>query len=928
MLKIAANVISGIISHAKNEAPIEACGYLAAKEGVIVQQYKMKNMDASKIHYSLDPEEQFEVLKDMRAKGFELAGVYHSHPTTLARPSKEDIRLAYDSDISYVIVSLANGTETLNSFKIRDNQVEPQKIDIVHKPSGSRSGVQGHAVFYEIPPTLEAEIDDLEAQIHRFKNGKITARELRARRVPFGVYAQRTAGTFMIRLRVTGGCVTPFQFKTIAGLAAKYGSNAVHITTRQALQIHDVALENLTAVIRQLHEVGLSTRGGGGNTVRNIMASWDAGITADEVFDVTPYALSLTSRLIAEPDSWLVPRKFKISFSNSAEDNAGATLNDLGFIAHIKNGRKGFRVYVAGGMGLKPRVGNLLHDFLPAEQTYLATAAVKRLFSKYGNRRNKHAARLRFLWKKLGRDKFVELYHQEFEELQKQPVEPFIVSQIENKPQPDISLEPVEKQSPDFYLWKQRYVKKQKQTGLYSVLVPILLGDLKSEDAVTLADFLNNFGENVVRCTISQNLNIRNIPGEYLGNVYQVVAAITDLSTRPQFMANCIACAGADTCTLGICLSRGAMRAIDRKLKHSKINLDDINNLKLHISGCPDTCGLHMSADIGFQGKGSRKNQIVYPAYNIVAGAVTRDGHSRLARKIDMISARDLPDFVVEFLDLYLLKKDKYASFAAYIDDCGQQDIKNICDRYRDIPDFDQDKHYYFDWGARDVFSIVGMGMGECSAGLFDLIDVDRDIIKKKQNEIKSLTNSDKINAAIYSITLSSARMLLITRGVEARSDHEVFHEFGKHFIEAGLVEARFKKLIAAAQSRDFEQLRKLEHQVRELASAMEALYASMDDSLGFPAEKEAQIKERNLVESVADDGDEVFRDYRKVACPMNFVKVKLDLAAMTTGQLLKVLLDDGEPIENVPRSVADEGHAIVEQQKEGDHWSILIKKG
>jgi sulfite reductase (ferredoxin) len=431
-----------------------------------------------------------------------------------------------------------------------------------------------------------------------------------------------------------------------------------------------------------------------------------------------------------------------------------------------------------------------------------------------------------------------------------------------------------------------------------------------------------------VRCTISQNLNIRNIPGEYLGNVYQVVAAITDLSTRPQFMANCIACAGADTCTLGICLSRGAMRAIDRKLKHSKINLDDINNLKLHISGCPDTCGLHMSADLGFQGKGSRKNQIVYPAYNIVAGAVTRAGHSRLARKIDMISARDLPDFVAEFLELYLLKKDKYASFAAYIDDCGQQDIKNICDRYRDIPDFDQDKYYYFDWGARDVFSIVGMGMGECSAGLFDLIDVDRDIIKKKQNEIKSLTNSDKINAAIYSITLSSARMLLITRGLEARSDHEVLHEFGKHFIEAGLVDARFKKLIAAAQSRDFEQLRKLEHQVHELASAMEALYASMDDSLGFPAEKETQIKERNLVESVADDGNEAFRDYRKVACPMNFVKVKLDLAAMTTGQLLKVLLDDGEPIENVPRSVADEGHAIVEQQKEGDHWSILIKKG
>ncbi len=171
MLKIAANVISGIISHAKNEAPIEACGYLAAREGVILQQYKMKNMDASEVHYSLDPEEQFETVKDMREKGFKLAAVYHSHPTTLPLPSIEDIRLAYDQDVSYVIVSLADGSESLKSFKIRNNQVEPETIDIVHKPPGSRSGDQGHAVFYEIPPTLEAEIDDLEAQIHRYTKG-------------------------------------------------------------------------------------------------------------------------------------------------------------------------------------------------------------------------------------------------------------------------------------------------------------------------------------------------------------------------------------------------------------------------------------------------------------------------------------------------------------------------------------------------------------------------------------------------------------------------------------------------------------------------------------------------------------------------------------------------------------------------------------
>ena len=960
MRKISENVISGIIAHAKKDAPIEACGYLAEKEGVIVYQYIMKNTDASKEHFSLDPEEQFTALRDMQKKGLELAGVYHSHPTSPARPSLEDIKLAYDSDLSYVIVSLAGGSETLKSFRISEDQVEPEKIDIVRDQQEGFSKAQrqiaesrpesendtnlktntpnrfrisqkkesGMLRFYESPPSLEAEIDELEKQIDRYQKREITERELKARRVPFGVYAQRTKGTYMVRIRVPGGCVTPAQLKTVSMLSSRYGNDTVHLTTRQGLQIHYVALEDIVTVIRQLHEAGLVTRGGGGNTVRNITASWDAGISEDEVFDVTPYALSLTNRLIAEPDSWLVPRKYKISFSNSAYDNAGTAFNDLGFIAHIKNGIKGFKVYVAGGMGLKPQVGNLLHDFIAVDQTYLVAKAVKQLFLKFGNRRNKHAARLRFLWNKLGKDKFIELYYQEFEELKKQPVEPFVVANVDNKPAPNIPIKPSEIQSSDFNLWTHRFVRKQKRPGLFSVLIPVFLGDLKSEDAMELADFLSNFGENVLRCTIQQNLSIRNIPGEYLGNFYRLATDITDLSARPEFMANCIACTGANTCTLGICLSQEAMRALERRLRHSALDLDKISDVKLHISGCPDTCGLHATADLGFCGRATRKNQIMYPAYNIFAGSIIKDGSSRLSRNIDKISAHDLPDFVVELLNQYLKKKVKYASFADYIDDCGEADISAICDKYRDIPDFDDDRSYYFDWGAKEVFSVVGMGMGECSAGLFDLIDVDRDLIKKQREEIKSLLDSSKINEALYKITLSASRMLLITRGIEAQSDLEVFNAFGKHFIEAGLVDGRFKRLITAARNRDLEQLRNMEPQVHELAAAMETLYESMDDSLRIPSEKEKQIKKSDRTDCAEGNDEEVFRDYRGVACPMNFVKVKIDLSTMKTGQTLKVLLYEGEPIENVPKSVMDEGHEIIERKKSGDHWAVLIKKG
>ncbi|MDP2644460.1 MAG: sulfurtransferase TusA family protein, partial [Desulfobacterales bacterium] len=597
--------------------------------------------------------------------------------------------------------------------------------------------------------------------------------------------------------------------------------------------------------------------------------------------------------------------------------------NDLGFISHIKNDVKGFRVYVAGGMGSKPQVGNLLHDFIPAEQVYPVARAIKVIFSRYGNRKNKHAARLRFLWNKLGREKFIQLYSDEYEKIQKTHPAPLQIIEIENKPEPDILLEPVREQTSEFEIWKKRYVKGQKQPGLYSILLPVFLGNISNKDTVILADFLSHFGENVLRCTLEQNFSIRNIPEDYLGNVYRIARDISRLSSGPRFMANSIACAGADTCTLGICRSRGALRAVDRKLEKSGIDLDALSNFKLNISGCPNSCGAHSEADLGFFGKSSRKKEVMYPAYVIVAGAVAENGASRLARKIAQVSARDLPDFLLEALAAYLDKKGRYPSFAAYIDDCGESDIRNICRKYTDIPDFEDDKNYYFDWGAGEIFSLVGIGAGECSAGLFDLIDVDRENIKNQQKSLQTLSDAREISEALYQITLSASRMLLITRGVEVKTEKEVFDAFIAKFIMESLVDKKFTRLVQLARNKDDAQLNGLADQIHELADVTEKLYESMDDSLQFQTEKE-KMDSGGLP---AYQNAEVNRDYRGIACPMNFVKMKLDLSRMSSGQTLRVLLDDGKPIENVPGSLSGEGHELVFQEKIDDYWAVLIKK-
>jgi sulfite reductase (ferredoxin) len=639
----------------------------------------------------------------------------------------------------------------------------------------------------------------------------------------------------MVRIRTTGGAHTPAQLRAMAVIAERYGSPWIHITTRQEFQIHDIALEHVVPSMRELLEFGLAARGGGGNTVRNILVSPEAGVGVDEVFDPSPYAFALTTRLIAEADSWLLPRKFKIAFSSSDADTAFARFNDLGFIAQVRDGERGFRVYVAGGLGTKPQVGHLLHEFIPAADVYQVTTAVKRLFDQHGNRKNRNAARLRFLWSSLGEERFRGLYEEQLKQVREQGAAPLALEeQPANTARPD--LVPVADDSPEFHQWKRRYVEPQKQPGLFSVLVPVFLGNLAIDDAIRLASFLTTFGDQVLRATFGQNLRLRNIPEAYLANVFHVVREIGELTSAPRLLGNSVACTGADTCRLGICRPKGALTGVVEKLTASSLDLNQIPDFRLNLSGCPNTCGQHMLADLGFYGNVARRGQQMFPAYAVVAGARVGDGDARLAQPIDRVSARDLPRFVEDVLALWLEKKSLHASFADYIDAEGTQDLRSLADRYRTIPAPEQDRSYYCDWDSDEMFSLAGKGAGECSAGLFDLIEVDLKQAKRLREQLQAAQpqSREEAEAALYSIALCSARSLLITRGIEAATDTAVFENFRKHFLASGLIESNFEPVVAAAQQADT--LEPIRQQVFALLDAVDALYRSMDNSLRFTA--------------------------------------------------------------------------------------------
>ena len=256
--------------------------------------------------------------------------------------------------------------------------------------------------MYRIPNSLLTDIQYNQSLIEKYERGEISGAQLKSNRVPMGIYEQRQDGHYMLRIRCTGGLITPVQLRKVAEVGAKVKCSHIHITTRQELQLHNVSIADVTTALLLLKEVGLSTQGGGGNTIRNMLVNEQGGINDRQVFDPYPYAIELTSRLIAEKDSWTMPRKLKIAFDINEQDAYFSLVADLGLIPVVKDGERGFKVYLGGSVASNPHKGWLVFDFLPIKDLFRAAKAAKNFFNLNGNRKNRHKARIRYIFYKNG----------------------------------------------------------------------------------------------------------------------------------------------------------------------------------------------------------------------------------------------------------------------------------------------------------------------------------------------------------------------------------------------------------------------------------------------------------------------------------------------------------------------------------------------
>ena len=875
--------------------------------------------------------------------------------------------------------------------------------------------------MYRIPSTLNGDLDYTQSLINQFKAGEIQAGQLKSNRVPMGIYEQRKNQHYMLRLRCAGGLVTPEQLAKIAFVGHQLSTSHLHVTTRQEIQIHNVDIEDAIPALKKLEKVGISSAGGGGNTVRNMMVDDRSGLTADEEFDVYPYVEELTSRLIAEKDSFTMPRKYKVAIDTSVATANYSYIADLGLQARIKDGQRGFRVLIAGSAASNAHTGWEVFDFLPEKDLYRAAKALKNWFHKYGNRRNRHKARMRYVFYKYGTEEAKRLYLEEFEELKKDgsidfeaPALPLEHHKPSFSPLSEKEVKSEErrvKNSSDFFdseafeTWKRRYAHKQTNAeglkeNLWYAYIPLRHGNNSTDFFAEVAEYLCNYGNDVIRFTKKEQIQVRNIPEEYLPNIYAFFKKLGVYQIDyPVVVTNLTCCTGADTCRLGICLPKGAIDGIAKQLLNSDLNLDAIPDFELRMNGCTNICALATWGDLGFSGRVGRVGDDPYPAYTIWLPV---KGKHEIDLQQGYIAAKKIPAFVEDYLRDVIAEQANYADYYDYVAKRGVNIVKKLIAKYKEVAPYSEEPDTFFDFGDDEKFSLIKYGKAECSAGLFDIIEIDQDTIREKRKEVELLMGNtpqgvtadlqsdgkqetSKIEKLLHDIVFSENRMLLVTRGLDPRTDEDVYNGFEKEFIAAGIIPQKFKVLTDKA--RNNESLIAEKPLIDELADLLNDLYQNMDDSLQFklPAvqsptdftdntdskEKSAGQKNRSededksvssvksvgqrnrseneekSVSSVKSVGQkstseneqkssagepeaispDVKKDFRGVMCPMNFVKTKIALTPMQSGQILEILLDDGAPIENVPGSVKNEGHTILSTEKVENYWKVLIKK-
>ena len=569
---------------------------------------------------------------------------------------------------------------------------------------------------------LPDELDDFDQQVKRFQEGQWDPTDFVAFRLRQGVYGQRQPDVQMVRVKAPFGGLTADQLDALGVVSERFVPlNKGHVTTRENFQFHHVKLVDAPEFMRVIGDVGLSTREACGNTVRNVTGCPMAGVCVDEPFDVTPYAAAYSRHFVRHPFAQSLPRKLKTAFSGCDRDCAITAIHDLGFLPRVVDGRRGFKMVAGGGTSIMPKIAPTLYEFVPVEEYLKVAEAVIRVFHRSNElRKNRMKARIKFLIARIGIDEFRPLVEEEL-------AQPW--AQRSFDPAPLLFLEDESKDAPplagaystnghhaELPRWQESNVSIQKQEGYRVVTVKLPLGDIQAQQFHQLAAISRKYAGGRARITHQQNLTLRWVPERAVHDVWQELLDIGLGDSGANEITDVVSCPGTDSCKLGITSSMGLGRAVGEVL--ADVNGSDplIRQMHVKMSGCPNGCGQHHVADIGFHGAAMKSAGGQVPAYEFFVGGSYDDADSRIGQRLKTkVPAKRAPEALRELLKFYKQTRNDGEPFKEFVNRVGVGSFEPVLQRLQPVPELNRETlDLYMDWD-KTIKYVLERGEGECA---------------------------------------------------------------------------------------------------------------------------------------------------------------------------------------------------------------------
>ena len=583
---------------------------------------------------------------------------------------------------------------------------------------------------------LENETDGFANKVKLYRQGKLSDDDFRRFRLQHGAYGSRLNTSYsMIRIKIPAGEVTPEQLEKIAHLSEAFSIGSAHFSTRQNIQLHWVQLEDVSEVMRGLVDVGLTTRESCGNSIRNVMCSHFAGVCPAESFDSTAYSKAIARFFLRNPMCQNLPRKFKINFG-CCHEHGLVRVADIGLIPVIKDNIRGFKIYLGGGLGAASFIGHLLEDFTPEDRLLSTCMATIRLFDRLGNRENLARNRLRYLVHEMGWEKFQKIVLKERNIVEMTISETtknlFDIAKEEDKIELPKSIKKrklplIDDKSTNhgFQRWVQTNVINQKQEGYVSAFITLGAGDITSNQLRVLSQLIREYSvEGVARNTPQQNLVIRYVREYNLFDLYNKMLSVGLANPGALSITSPVGCSGTTSCNLAITNSHRLAKEIQKKLLELNFDQDvTLKNSTIKVSGCPNSCGQHEIATIGFFGGASRIGNSMAPVYTMLFGGSAME-NGELGKTVMRVPAKKIIDVILKIVEIYKNEKSpetldqwiiNISNGTATGNVKNMEDIKSILNPIIQLPPSDESPDLYQDYG-NDVKFTAKTARGECAA--------------------------------------------------------------------------------------------------------------------------------------------------------------------------------------------------------------------